>query len=390
MRKCLTPVMLFMLISSSVTAAVLCESPDNNAAIPDVTVVQLASGFSQPVFLTHEPGNSEHIYIIEQTGLIQQLSFTQRRGKVFLDISNKVSSGGERGLLSMAFHPDYMSNGLFYVNYTRASLTRLETVIAEYRRGSDGLANPQSERVLLTITQPYANHNGGQISFGPDGYLYIGMGDGGAADDPINAGQDTSTLLGAMLRIDVNNKDKGLEYAIPKDNPFIGRAGYRPEIWAYGLRNPWRFSFDAGNGLLYAADVGQNAVEEIDIIQKGGNYGWRVMEGNTCTAGVEPDCKKDPAFIAPIESYTHAEGRSVTGGYVYRGKTIPGLCGVYLYADYVTSTLWGLRYDGKSVGTKKVMMKLPGNPSSFGEDGGHELYVLDHRGGKLLRIIPAK
>jgi len=378
------------LITSSTALSAVCSAPDIQAAIPDVAVTNLASGFNQPVFLTHEPDNTDHVYIIEQPGRVQQLSFKKKSGKIFLDIRNKVSSGGEKGLLSLAFHPEYKNNGLFYVNYTRSSLLRLETVIAEYKRGSDGLADPGSERVVLTIKQPYGNHNGGQINFGPDGFLYIGMGDGGAGNDPINAGQDNTTLLGAMLRIDVDKKDNGREYAIPDDNPFIGKSGTRPEIWAYGLRNPWRFSFDAANGMLFVADVGQNAIEEIDVIQKGGNYGWRVMEGNICTPGIDEDCNKDDSFIAPIDTYSHDEGRSVTGGYVYRGKDIPDLCGVYLYADYVSRALWGIRTDGKTLGSKRKLMTLPGNPSSFGEDADREIYILDHRGGKLLRLIPAK
>ena len=204
----------------SVTLAAPCKNADPNAAIPDIKLQVVAQGFRDPVFLTHVTGDSDRLFVVEQSGIIQVLSSSKQRADVFLDIRDRVSSGGERGLLSMAFHPDYKRNGLFYVNYTRASAGRLETVIAEYQRASVGQADKKSERILLTIKQPYSNHNGGQINFGPDGYLYIGTGDGGAGDDPLNSGQDTSTLLGAILRIDVDHRDKGREYAIPADHPY--------------------------------------------------------------------------------------------------------------------------------------------------------------------------
>ena len=243
--------------------------------------------------------------------------------------------------------------------------------------------------MLLRIDQPYANHNGGQLAFGPDGYLYIGMGDGGAANDPHNHAQNPASLLGKMLRIDVDKTDPGLAYSIPKDNPFVGRSGYRAEIWALGLRNPWRFSFDAGSGRLWAADVGQNQVEEIDIIRRGGNYGWRIMEGDICTPGIDDDCRKD-GLEPPLHTYRHPAGFSITGGHVYRGKNITGLCGTYVFGDYVTKRLWGLRTDGQRVRAHRELGKGRFAVSSFGVDEAGELYIADHASGTIWRVATAR
>jgi glucose/arabinose dehydrogenase len=250
------------------------------------------------------------------------------------------------------------------------------------------------------IKQPWGNHNGGQLAFGPDGYLYIATGDGGAGNDPNNNGQNRNTLLGTILRIDVDRRDGERAYGIPPDNPFVNTPGARPEIWAWGLRNPWRFSFDRLTGELYAADVGQDDVEEIDIIERGRNYGWRIMEGNICTPGVNPDCKPQ-GLTPPIYTYDHAVGRSITGGYVYRGQRFAELCGVYLYGDFVSQAIWGLRVKNgkvmqhKTLFAARSLLRLAVDYfrddglliSSFGEDEAGEVYVASYESGRVYRIV---
>ncbi len=226
-----------------------CKAPDSATGFPAIALQEIAGGFDKPVHLTHAGDGSGLLYIVEQAGTIRRLDpRTAKEPEVFLDIRDSVESGGEKGLLSIAFHPQYESNGLFCVNYTRGGWLSLETVVSQFRRGEDGRADPESETILLTVRQPFGNHNGGLVKFGPDGYLYVGMGDGGAANDPGNNGQDPGTLLGALLRIDVDRHESKTAYGIPPDNPFVDRKGLRPEIWAYGLRNPWRYSFDARHG----------------------------------------------------------------------------------------------------------------------------------------------
>lgn len=383
----------------------LCREPPPDTPIPDIALVELARGFDRPTQVTAAHDGSRRLYVVEQAGTIRQLEADGRVApEPFLDIRDRVTSGGEMGLLGLAFHPRYRDNGHFYVNYTtRRAGGRLVTRVSRFDRHDARRADPKSESVLLEVDQPYSNHNGGQLAFGPDGYLYIGLGDGGAANDPHGHGQNLATLLGALLRLDVDRAEANRRYGIPPDNPFVGHPGARPEIYAYGLRNPWRFSFDAATGRLYLADVGQDAVEEIDVIEKGGNYGWNIMEGDICTPGVNPDCKPPRGYVAPIHVYRHPEGFSVTGGFVYRGRAIPDLCGVYLFADYVTRRLWGLRDDGTRVRRHRELLSpalsgrlasrlfsggLPAI-SSFGEDEDRELYVVDHEGGRLLKIVAA-
>ena len=365
--------------------AQVCKDAPANAPLPGIFLQEVAAGFDKPVHLTHAGDGSGRLFVVEQAGVVRII----KNGKVleapFLDIRARVSSGGEKGLLSIAFHPRYRENGEFYVNYTRGRML-LETIVSRFRRGSRGLADPGSEEILLRIRQPFPNHNGGQLQFGPDGYLYIGMGDGGAANDPLGHGQDITTLLGALLRIDVDNQEVGRSYAIPPDNPFLGRTHGRGEIWAYGLRNPWRFSFDARNGRLFLADVGQDRVEEINIVRRGGNYGWAVMEGDRCLRqGTR--CRR-AGFEMPIFTYPHPEGFSVTGGYVYRGRSMPELCGVYVFADYVSGVISGLRLRDGRVARHGVLRKSGFRISSFGEDEARELYVAAHRGGRIFKIIP--
>ena len=365
--------------------AAVCDEMKTEGSIPSITLKEIAGGLRKPVQLTHAGDGGHRLFVVEQQGTIRIIKNGVLDPTPFLDIRDRVSSGGEKGLLSVAFHPKYKNNGLFYVNYTTRQ-NGLQTIIAEFKRASVDRANPTRERVLLKVRQPWGNHNGGQLAFGPDGYLYVGMGDGGAANDPHDNGQRLTTLLGAMLRIDVDKKASSRSYGIPSDNPFVGQANARDEIWAYGLRNPWRFSFDAANGVLYLADVGQNRFEEIDIIEKGHNYGWNIMEGNICTPDVNRQCDRS-GLTSPIFVYPQPEeGFSITGGFVYRGTKIPALCGTYIYGDYVTKKIWGLRYAGKKVTNQRQLVKSRYSISSFGQDEVLELYVVDH-GGKILKIV---
>ncbi|MFQ6023568.1 MAG: PQQ-dependent sugar dehydrogenase [Acidiferrobacterales bacterium] len=377
---------VLIVLLPQVVSAAACVAPSDNQPIPRIALDRVVVGLRNPVHVTHAGDGSGRLFVVEQRGVIRIVEDGTLRSHPFLDIRDRVSSGGEKGLLSVAFHPRYKQNGLFYVDYTTRE-HGLHTIVAEFRRAAYQQASPLSERIILKIRQPFANHNGGQLAFGPDGYLYIGMGDGGAANDPRENGQRTETLLGALLRIDVDQHTAGRSYGIPSDNPFIGRANYREEIWAYGLRNPWRFSFDAGSGRLYVADVGQNRYEEIDVIEKGGNYGWNIMEGNICTPGVSRRCNKSDLTL-PIFTYPQPQGFSITGGFVYRGSTNPGLCGVYIYGDYVAQRIWGLRYDGHKVTRQRELLRTRHDISSFGQGEDLELYVVDHS-GELLKIVAA-
>jgi glucose/arabinose dehydrogenase len=389
----------FLVLVLPAAQAAPCVDKDPSAPVPPIAFREVARGLKHPTDVAHAGDGSRRLFVVEQAGTIRIVEDGKVLKEPFLDIRRKVDAGGEKGLLGLAFHPRFKENGWFYVNYTAAT-DKLYTVVARFRTAGRHRADPKSETVLLKIHQPYSNHNGGQLTFGPDGYLYIGLGDGGWRDDPHGHGQNLKSLLGKLLRIDVNREEPPRRYAIPKDNPFVGRPSAYPEIWAYGLRNPWRFSFDALTGRLYLADVGQDAAEEIDVIEKGGNYGWNIMEGDICTPGVNPDCDRS-GLKPPVHVYRHPLGKSITGGFVYRGRALPGLCGVYLYADYVTRRVWGLRYDGAKVTVNtelasptlsdKILGKLGASElpaiSSFGEDEDRELYAADHQGGKILRIV---
>lgn len=343
--------------------------------------------FTRPVDLQYPPDNTNRIFVVEQAGIISVfLNDPAVSSKItFLDIREKVDDGGnEEGLLGLAFHPEYRSNGYFYVNYTASNPNR--TVISRFKVSANtSQADPSSETVLLTFEQPYSNHNGGQVSFGPDGYLYIAVGDGGSGGDPHDNGQNRATLLGTILRIDVNRQEADYHYGIPTDNPFANnKSGYRQEIYAYGLRNPWRFSFDVANGRLWTGDVGQNAYEEIDIIEKGGNYGWNTMEGNHC---FEPrnGCNRS-GLKSPIHEYGRNEGISVTGGFVYRGPTLTGLVGNYIYADYATRRIWSLEHSDLSNPVNTLLLEADFNISSFGVDQNNELYLCGFD-GKIHKIV---
>jgi len=326
------------------------------------------------------------LFVTEQEGRIRIAVQERLRREAYLDLTDRVKSGGECGLLCVVFHPGFAENGRFFVNYTTEKNGSLETVVSEFHAAPGALkADAATEKEILRFKQPYSNHNGGQLAFGPDGKLYIAAGDGGSGGDPQQNGLNLGTWLGKILRIDV---DSGSPYKVPPDNPFVSRAGARPEIWAYGLRNPWRFSFDRKTGLLWAADVGQNKFEEIDIIEKGGNYGWSAREGAHDFKPERAEGVADP-MIDPVKDYGRGEGQCVTGGYVYRGRNFPALEGLYLYGDFASRKVWALRCEGngKPVTFDALLTTLPFPISAFGEDHEGELYVLDYTGGKVLRLV---
>jgi glucose/arabinose dehydrogenase len=332
-------------------------------------------GLFHPTYVAAPPDGSERLFVLEQSGRIRIVQSTTLVDQPFLDISAKVlSAGSEQGLLGLAFHPDYRTNGRYFVNYTR--LPDGATVIAEYHASSDASRSSDTERVLLTIPQPYRNHKGGMVEFGPDGLLYIGMGDGGSGGDPQNRAQNLYDLLGKMLRIDV---DHGDPYAIPDTNPFAKDNG-RPEIYASGFRNPWRFSFDRDTADLWAADVGQNDWEEIDVVRLGGNYGWRIMEGMHCFSP-KAGCHSD-GLILPIAEYpTRSPRCSIIGGYVYRGKRMPSMKGIYVYGDFCSGEIFGFK-DGHASTLLTSGLRI----TSFGQDESGELYVAGH-GGTIHRLV---
>jgi glucose/arabinose dehydrogenase len=378
----------------------------------DLPSLRLASpfprvAFTRPVLITHAGDGTNRLFVLEQAGRIRVLE--NRPGTdaapVFLDIVSRVRDRhNEEGLLALAFHPGYRENGWFYVYYSASD--PLRGVLSRFSVSTAGpdAADPSSEKVILEVAQPYGNHNGATVLFGPDGFLYLSLGDGGWANDPHNHGQDLSTLLGDILRIDVDREEGGRAYAIPKDNPFVDVPGARPEIWAFGLRNVWRMSFDRATGELWAGDIGQNRWEEIDLIVKGGNYGWRIREGAHPFKGDQPP-SLDPrtgqpmTLIDPVIEYGRDEGISVTGGHVYRGTQIPALAGAYVYADYVSGRIWGLRRSGGAGGRVTAHRLIVSEPrpgiASFGEDAAGEIYLcvfdrVDAPGspGRILKLAP--
>jgi glucose/arabinose dehydrogenase len=343
----------------------------------------VAAGFTAPLLVTHAGDGSGRLFVVEQVGRIRTVGEGETEPQPFLDIASLVTAGGEQGLLGLAFHPQFESNGRFFVNYTDRSG---DTVVAEYRApGGSDRAEPGSARVLLRIDQPFSNHNGGALVFGPDGFLYIATGDGGSGGDPMGNGQRLDTLLGKLLRIDV---DRGRPYGIPEDNPFLGRSGARPEIWAYGLRNPWRLSFDRETGDLWIGDVGQGALEEIDRARAGRpgglNYGWNVMEGTDCFS--PPEGCDGEGLVRPVAVYPTGLGCAVVGGHVYRGSQFPALRGGYFFADFCAGVIFAL--DPNDPGPQEPVIVLRSNHaiSSFGEDEEGELYVTDLRSGEVLQV----
>ncbi|MCS6926765.1 MAG: PQQ-dependent sugar dehydrogenase, partial [Candidatus Binatia bacterium] len=392
-RKLFRGVLLLLTSLCGVVGASLYKDADRTGQVvaqgavswPQVALVRHGGGFRLPVHITHAGDGSGRLFVVEQEGRVRQLHAGVPVSLPLLDIAERVSCCGERGLLSVAFPPQFSQKRYFYVNYTD---TRGDTVVARYfLAATSDRADPQSEEIILTVAQPFANHNGGQLAFGPDGFLYIGMGDGGGSGDPQNNAQNPATLLGKLLRIDVESARA--PYAIPPTNPFVTTAGHRPEIWALGLRNPWRFAFDRQTGDLYIADVGQNAYEEVDFqpgTSKGGeNYGWNIMEGTHCFRSRSCDQR---GLVLPVAEYDHAQGCSITGGMVYRGRRFPRLQGLYFYADYCSGRLWGLRRDGSGWQTA-LLLDTPYAITSFGEDEGGELYLADYATGDIYLLIDA-
>jgi len=357
-------------------------APAAEAPLLRVSLDAKTASVEKPTHIAHAGDGSARLFITEQKGRILIVKGGGLLPELFLDIRDRVGCCGERGLLSVAFPPGFREKRHFYVNYTDRSG---DTVVARYRLTKDAdRADPASEEIVLKIQQPFANHNGGQLAFGPDGYLYIGMGDGGSANDPYGNGQKMRTLLGKLLRIDVESGAR--PYAVPPSNPFVGKSGVRPEIWASGLRNPWRFSFDRATGDLYIADVGQNKHEEVNVqaaSSKGGeNYGWNIMEGTHCFRA--KTCEQ-AGLTLPKAEYGHDQGCSVTGGMVYRGTAFPLLRGVYFYGDYCSGRIWGLRKnDGRwsAVGAADTTIAI----STFGENEAGEVYVADYRSGGIFRL----
>jgi glucose/arabinose dehydrogenase len=376
-------------------AAVNGTRPAEPAAAPkfvagavNLSLSKVAGGLSSPVFVTNAGDASGRLFIVEKGGKIKILQGGVVLATPFLDIHTKVSKTGERGLLGLAFHPDYTVNGKFYIYYTD---TKGRIAIAVYHRstGDPDRASPTGS-VLLRISKPYSNHNGGTVAFGPDGYLYLGTGDGGAGGDPGNRAQDLGTLLGKILRIDVSGRTPARPYIIPKTNPYVGKTGL-DQIWARGVRNPWRFSFDSVTGDLWIGDVGQDRWEEIDrsTAASGGgrakNYGWRVVEGNACYRPAT-GCSKSGKKI-PLAVYGHSKGCSVTGGYVYRGTEYPALLGGYLFADFCTGRIWAVAAEGAARQTPRQLLDSTLSISSFGQGEDGSLYVTDLGGGGVWKVV---
>ena len=380
---------VLMVLASVVACADAAPAPAHGPRIHLQTVVK---GLSSPVDIVSD-GSPDRMFIVEQPGRVRLMTRGKLESRPYLNIVDRVTHQGECGFLGIAFHPEFARNGYFYVNYTTGEPRdkSLRTVISEFKADPKAkTVDPSTERIVIEIQQPYNNHNGGQVMFGPDGMLYTGMGDGGAANDPQNRAQNPQELLGKILRIDVNTRDG---YLVPKDNPFVDDKRFRPEIWAWGLRNPWRFSFDRETGTCYTGDVGQNLYEEVHVLEKGGNYGWRIREGMHPFKGDERPLTG--TLIDPIAEYGRDKGQSITGGVVYRGKKFPVLEGIYFYADYASGRFWGLKYEnGKTLANQELRVTINGQPalnrvqpSAFGEDKDGEVYLCDHSRGSIYLIV---
>jgi glucose/arabinose dehydrogenase len=376
--------LMALLLPSCGGGSVSTPTPPSTPTPANLALTAVVSGLRSPLGLEKPPGDSR-LFVVEQRGTIQIIQNGALRSGNFLDIQSLVNfDGQEQGLLGLAFHPNYSTNRKFYVNYTRDLGTR-ESVIAEFQTSTTdpNQADPNSQRILLVVSQPYTMHKGGQLVFGSDGFLYIALGDGGDAGDPLNNAQNLFSLLGKMLRIGVDPPFTGnLQYAIPADNPFVGGGG-SPEIFAYGLRNPWRFSLERGSSRIFVADVGQGHWEEIDILQKGGNYGWNVMEGAHCfnpSTGCDTSNK-----VLPIAEYDHSVGIAVIGGYVYKGSAIPGLANRYIFGD-LTGKIFSLTEAPASTWTRADLLTTNRTISSLGQDAAGEVYVLDYSAGVVLKL----
>ena len=366
-----------------------CGGIQHTSPMPSPVAISLqlvASGLTAPLDLEQPSDGSGRLFVVEQGGAIKILQNGALLPQPFLNISNKVIFQGEMGLLGLTFHPGFQANRKFYVNYVRNAGGQFQSVIAEYLASATNpnQADPASERILLVVDQVsnFPNHKAGQLAFGPDGFLYFGLGDGGGAGDPFSHGQNTQILLGKMMRIDVNSTTAGKLYAIPADNPFTTGGGL-PEIYAIGFRNPWRFSFDRNTGRMFVADVGQDKFEEIDIVQKGGNYGWNVMEGDHCFN--PPNGCNMAGLQLPIVEISHPEAEAVIGGFVYHGSMIPGLQNMYVFGD-LSGKIWSLNENPANTFTRTLLLSPGFNISSFGQDAAGELYVVDV-GGRVFKII---
>jgi glucose/arabinose dehydrogenase len=363
---------------------------DGALAAPDgkqesaVRLEQVAGGFKQPTDLQFVPCDPRLVIVLQKEGAARWLDLDGGASGTLLALP--VLSDSEQGLLGLAFHPRYLENGRFFLHYTlrvgRKDVSRVEEwgvpVGADLRQ-----ASPTPVKSLLEVEQPYPNHNAGQLAFGPDGYLYIGYGDGGFRADPHGHGQNARTLLGSMLRIDVDRQQDGRAYAIPEDNPFVGKEGFRPETWAYGLRNPWRYSFDR-QGRLWVADVGQDAWEEVAIVRAGENHGWNIREGFACFAP-KRNCPSE-GLAPPVHVYGRDQGQSITGGYVYEGAALPHLRGRYLFGDFVTGRVWALGLDAEGEAQVALLGRWPVLPSTFGQAADGEVYLADFGGGGIYRL----
>jgi glucose/arabinose dehydrogenase len=384
----------------TLSAALIWAGATDRAQAQAIDTQLVVSGLAAPLFVTGAPGD-DRLFALEQNNARIQIISGGAVVGTFLDINALASSGGERGLLGLAFHPDYATNGYFFVNYTNNAGA---TVVARYKRLTASVADPASAVNFLTIAQPFSNHNGGCIRFGPDGYLYIGMGDGGSANDPSCNAQNNNVLLGKMLRLDIDTIDTTGTYGIPPTNPFVGVAGFRPEIFMTGLRNPWRFSFDRETGDMWLGDVGQLTIEEVDFLPNGvggQDLGWRIFEGNNCfgqgTCPVTvPGCTTPAGYTFPVFTYTHASSNcSITGGHRYRGSAIPAIDGYYFFGDYCTGRTWTIEWNGVAAinFTNQTANLAPvgftlNNISSYGEDNDGEMYIVDPTGGEIFKIVP--
>lgn len=373
--------------------------PPASAETP-LLLEEVASGLARPVFVTSEPGNSNPLYVVEQqSGLVKVIESGTVLETPFLDVASQIATiGNEQGLLGLAFHPNYPDPRYVYINFTD---TGDDTNVVRYTVNEDGLTvDPNSAKLIIQLAQPYNNHNAGMLAFGPnDGYLYIGTGDGGLGNDPEDNAQDLASPLGKMLRVDVDTPDDNTPYLVPGTNPWHDAADANTQlIWAYGLRNPWRYSFDRETGDLWIGDVGQGALEEVDYqpgeSMGGENYGWDIAEGTACLGGAG-DCGTQEGFTPPVHEYTHSDGQAITGGYVYRGSAIPDLVGTYFFADYGFGRVWSFRYDGdaktdfqeRTAAFNATIDQNMGPLPSFGEDADGELYLTEF-GGRVFKIVP--
>lgn len=363
------------------------EGTDAKRKRVDVTLATVVEGLNEVTDIQFPPGRRDVMVILEKGGRAVRIDIKEKSLRPWFQLA--VATDSEEGLLGLAFHPKFADNRLFYLNYVVSKNGQDTSRVAEWEADRE-FTSAKEKRTIFELAQPYPNHNAGQLAFGPDGYLYIGWGDGGWRDDPHGNGQNTQTYLGSMLRVDVDRPAGGKPYGIPEDNPFLGKPGYLPEMWAYGFRNPWRYSFDNA-GRLIVADVGQNTWEEIDLVVRGGNYGWNVREGRHCFAPKE-GCKTQ-GLHDPFYEYGHDEGSSITGGYVYEGEAVPELRGKYVFGDFLSGRIWAVdvpQPDFTGTVTATTLGKWPILPSTFGRDPDGELYVANFAPGVVYKIVPVQ